>query len=81
MRRSHESMMKDVPIVGWDVAFTDEGVYLLEVNLSCNFFRGNFNIPDYISFVAENISFVEKIKNERGSSVNSEMGETHEKSS
>lgn len=25
-------MMKDVPIVGWDVAFTDEGVFLLEVS-------------------------------------------------
>ena len=24
-------LMRDVPIVGWDVAFTDKGVYLLEV--------------------------------------------------
>jgi hypothetical protein len=24
-------MMKDVPIVGWDVTFTDKGVFLLEV--------------------------------------------------
>ena len=44
-------MMKDVPIVGWDVAFTDRGVYLLEVNLSCNFFKGKFAVPEYISFV------------------------------
>ena len=25
-------LMRDVPIVGWDVAFTDKGVYLLEVS-------------------------------------------------
>jgi hypothetical protein len=28
---SHYKMMKDVPIVGWDVTFTDKGVFLLEV--------------------------------------------------
>jgi len=26
-------MMKNVPIVGWDVAFTDEGIFLLEVSV------------------------------------------------
>ena len=25
-------MMPDVPMVGWDVAFTHKGVYLLEVS-------------------------------------------------
>ncbi len=29
--RSHFKMMPHVPIVGWDVAFTPTGVYLLEV--------------------------------------------------
>lgn len=29
--RSHYKMMPDVPIVGWDVAFTSKGVFLLEV--------------------------------------------------
>eukprot|EP00596_Hydrurales_sp_CCMP1899_P009200 CAMPEP_0119038600 /NCGR_PEP_ID=MMETSP1177-20130426/7612_1 /TAXON_ID=2985 /ORGANISM="Ochromonas sp, Strain CCMP1899" /LENGTH=175 /DNA_ID=CAMNT_0007001401 /DNA_START=882 /DNA_END=1406 /DNA_ORIENTATION=- len=48
---SHYKMMKDVPIVGWDVTFTDKGVFLLEVNLSCNFFRGSFNAQEYISWV------------------------------
>lgn len=48
---SHFKMMPYVPIVGWDVAFTPTGVYLLEVNLSCNFFKGTFDIPRYIDFV------------------------------
>jgi glutathione synthase/RimK-type ligase-like ATP-grasp enzyme len=44
-------MMKDVPMVGWDVAFTTKGICLLEVNLSCNFFRGSFDVPKYLNFV------------------------------
>lgn len=44
-------MMPDVPMVGWDVAFTSEGVYLLEVNLSCNFFCGTFDLSSYINMV------------------------------
>lgn len=49
--RSHMKMMKDVPLVGWDVAFTSKGICLLEVNLSCNFFRGSFDIPSYVRFI------------------------------
>jgi hypothetical protein len=30
---AHFKMMPDVPIVGWDVAFTPGGIYLLEVSL------------------------------------------------
>ena len=37
--------------VGWDVAFTPDGIYLLEVNLSCNFFRGSFDKKEYFEFV------------------------------
>lgn len=48
---AHLEMMPDVPIVGWDVAFTDKGIFLLEVNLSCNFFRGQFNVQNYLCFV------------------------------
>ena len=44
-------MMPEVPIVGWDVAFTPHGIYLLEVNLSCNFFRGSFDLPHYVDFL------------------------------
>ena len=48
-------MLPDVPLAGWDVAITKEaGVCLLEVNLSCNFFRGTFDqreswLPDGFS--------------------------------
>lgn len=48
---SHSKMMPEVPLVGWDVAFTDKGIQLLEVNLSCNFFRGSFDHKAYIKFV------------------------------
>jgi len=48
---SHTKMMPEVPLVGWDVAFTDKGIKLLEVNLSCNFFRGSFDHNAYIKFV------------------------------
>jgi hypothetical protein len=44
-------MMPDVPIVGWDVAFTPSGICLLEVNLSCNFFKGTFDVPYYYALV------------------------------
>lgn len=50
--QSHSKMMKDVPLVGWDVAFTNDGIYVLEVNLSCNFFCAEFDVADYLAFVA-----------------------------
>jgi hypothetical protein len=31
LNSSHFKMMPEVPIVGWDVAFTNSGIYLLEV--------------------------------------------------
>lgn len=37
---AHMVATPDVPLVGWDVALTPEGVYLLEMNLSCNLFSG-----------------------------------------
>ena len=43
--------MADVPFVGWDVAFTTEAVYLLEVNLSCNFFKGSLDMDYYIGLI------------------------------
>jgi glutathione synthase/RimK-type ligase-like ATP-grasp enzyme len=53
MCRSHFDLMREVPMVGWDVTFTPKGVFLLEVNLSCNFFRGSFDTENYISMVDE----------------------------
>ena len=49
--QSHYNMLADVPMVGWDVAFCKNGIYLLEVNLSCNFFMGTFDVPAYLHFV------------------------------
>ncbi len=49
--KSHFSLLPDVPMVGWDLAFCDDGNVLLEVNLSCNFFRGTFDVESYIQFV------------------------------
>ena len=33
------------------MAFTSEGICLLEVNLSCNFFRGTFDKTAYFEFI------------------------------
>jgi hypothetical protein len=55
-------MMKDVPIVGWDVTFTPKGIFLLEVNLSCNFFRGSFDIPRYIALVDAYWKHIEELE-------------------
>jgi hypothetical protein len=55
---SHLKLCPDVPLVGWDVVLSaDEGlpVCLLEVNLSCNFFRGSFDRRVYLDFLEEMI--------------------------
>jgi hypothetical protein len=43
------------------VTFTPNGIYLLEVNLSCNFFRGSFDMTEYIAFVDAYWSHIEKL--------------------
>jgi Sugar-transfer associated ATP-grasp len=46
--RAHRTLLPTVPIAGWDVAFTERhGLLLLEVNLSCNFFRATFDRERY----------------------------------
>uniref|UniRef100_A0A7S1UG28 Alpha-L-glutamate ligase-related protein ATP-grasp domain-containing protein n=1 Tax=Phaeomonas parva TaxID=124430 RepID=A0A7S1UG28_9STRA len=62
---SHYQMLKDVPLVGWDVAICappDEGQWLLEVNLSCNFFRGSFDKDKYFDFLEEYLVALEPLK-------------------
>eukprot|EP00611_Tribonema_gayanum_P012934 TRINITY_DN2364_c0_g1_i5.p1 TRINITY_DN2364_c0_g1~~TRINITY_DN2364_c0_g1_i5.p1 ORF type:complete len:219 (-),score=78.11 TRINITY_DN2364_c0_g1_i5:111-767(-) len=59
---SHNKLLPDVPMVGWDVAMTNKGVVLLEVNLSCNFFRGSFDVASYISMVDEYWTQLEKLR-------------------
>ena len=49
---AHEALCPKVPLCGWDVAFTKEhGMLLLEVNLSCNFFRGDFDQEKYFDLI------------------------------
>ncbi|CAM9474598.1 unnamed protein product [Ectocarpus sp. 8 AP-2014] len=60
---AHFKLLPDVPLVGWDVALTTKGVYLLEVNLSCNFFRGSFSLGPYVQFVHD---YFVALEEERG---------------
>ncbi|GMH50059.1 hypothetical protein TrLO_g5079 [Triparma laevis f. longispina] len=62
---AHMKALPGVPMVGWDVVLCDEdsvegGICLLEVNLSCNFFRGIFDEPRWWRFVQEVIVEMEK---------------------
>jgi len=58
---AHFKLLPDVPLAGWDVAITKEaGMCLLEVNLSCNFFRGTFDQKEYFKFCNEYFSFLDK---------------------
>jgi len=46
VEQSHMKMCPDVPLAGWDVVFSTDPkvpICFLEVNLSCNFFRGSFD--------------------------------------
>jgi len=54
VRNAHVRLCPGVPLVGWDVAITEEaGFCLLEANLSCNFFRATFDEAAYYSFVEQ----------------------------
>merc|ERR1712093_894544 len=51
VKRAHLTLSPGVPMIGWDVAFTTQGVLLLEANYSCNFFRGTFDQCAYFRLV------------------------------
>ena len=58
---SHLKMCPDVPFVGWDVVLCQEddidgGMCILEVNLSCNFFRGKYDEDMWWDFITEVVS-------------------------
>ena len=54
VRDAHLRMMPHVPLSGWDVAMTqNHGMLLLEANLSCNFFRGDFDQTEYFKFIKD----------------------------
>ena len=41
-------------VAGWDVVLSkDHGACLLEVNLSCNFFRGSFDESKYVELIGD----------------------------
>jgi hypothetical protein len=49
---THLRICPHVPLVGWDVALTDNhGMVMLEGNFSCNFFRGDFDQEAYFAIV------------------------------
>jgi len=58
---AHRELCPDVPLAGWDIALTKKGIFLLEVNLSCNFFRGSFDKQTYIKFVSDYFAELDKI--------------------
>jgi hypothetical protein len=58
VEESHLKLCADVPFVGWDVVFSKDPkvpICLLEVNLSCNFFRGSFDSNKYLDFIDESL--------------------------
>jgi hypothetical protein len=53
VRSAHLNLCPHVPLAGWDVVLCSHPsrpICLLEVNLSCNFFRGSFDLPAYLDF-------------------------------
>jgi hypothetical protein len=62
---SHWKLCPDVPLVGWDVVLSaDEKlpVCLLEVNLSCNFFRGSFDRKTYLDFLEDMVGRLQSMR-------------------
>ena len=62
---SHWKLCPDVPLVGWDVVLSaDETlpVCLLEVNLSCNFFRGSFDRKVYLDFMEDMVGRLQDMR-------------------
>jgi hypothetical protein len=58
VEESHLKLCPDVPFVGWDVVLSKDEkvpVCLLEVNLSCNFFRGTFDVKTYLDFIDDSL--------------------------
>ena len=62
VEEAHAKMCPNVPLVGWDVAFTNMGMLLLEGNFSCNFFRGSFDKQCYFSFVNDYFQYLDSGK-------------------
>ena len=48
---AHTKLLPHVPLAGWDIVLTEDSIKILEVNLSCNFFRGTVNLEEYFKFI------------------------------
>lgn len=59
---AHSKLCPGVPAIGWDVAVTTKGMFLLEGNFSCNFFRGHFDQAHYFKFIEEYFLDLELVK-------------------
>lgn len=62
VEKSHFDMCPGVPLAGWDVVLSADPnvpVCLLEVNLSCNFFRGSFDKKLYLDFIDDSLSAIQ----------------------
>mmetsp|Transcript_41021 Transcript_41021/g.85398 ORF Transcript_41021/g.85398 Transcript_41021/m.85398 type:complete len:457 (-) Transcript_41021:121-1491(-) len=58
VEQAHYDMCPNVPFAGWDVVLSADPnlpVCLLEVNLSCNFFRGSFDLKYYLDFIESSL--------------------------
>ncbi len=65
VEQSHLKMCPDVPLAGWDVVFSADSnlpICLLEVNLSCNFFRGSFDRHQYFDFIDESLAKLQALR-------------------
>lgn len=59
VENAHLKLCPDVPFGGWDVVLSADPklpVCLLEINISCNFFRGSFDKKVYFDFIDDAFS-------------------------
>jgi len=63
VENAHSKLAPGVPLIGWDVALTTKGTFLLEGNFSCNFFRGYFDQDLYFRFVEDYFLDLEQQEN------------------
>jgi hypothetical protein len=59
---AHQKLAPNVPFIGWDVAMTTKGRFLLEGNFSCNFFRGRFDMDHYMSLCDKYFTYIDHVR-------------------